>query len=140
VRADDPAARFSVHGFLNLSRPERSLLLLGPLAREAGGYGSCIPLGQAAPAEGAPAIPAVFADRTDPDYLRILEALERVAKGVDRKTRFEFPEFRPNAHYVRELKRFGVMPASFDPGSEPFRPHEWDEAYWRSLRNPPPGS
>jgi hypothetical protein len=152
VHADDPAARFSIHGFLNLSRPERSLLLLGPLAREAGGYGSCIPLGEAAPSapvaaetEGAavpavPATPAIFADRTDPDYRLLLEALERVAKGVDRKTRFEFPEFRPNANYVRELKRFGVMPASFDPEAGPFDPHAWDQAYWKSLRDPPPGS
>ena len=37
----DPRTRFSRHILYNLTRPEKSLLLLAPLAKEAGGYGVC---------------------------------------------------------------------------------------------------
>jgi len=44
VLENDPIARFSANILLNFSRPELSPLLLGPLAREAGGFGSCGPV------------------------------------------------------------------------------------------------
>ena len=39
----DHRLEFSRHIIFNLSRPEKSLVLLAPLAREAGGYGLCVP-------------------------------------------------------------------------------------------------
>ncbi|MCB1126496.1 MAG: PD40 domain-containing protein, partial [Verrucomicrobiae bacterium] len=41
VVPDDPMARYSANILVNFSRPELSPLLLGPLAKEAGGWGSC---------------------------------------------------------------------------------------------------
>jgi hypothetical protein len=47
------------------------------------------------------------------------------------------PGFRPNEHYVRELKRFGVLPASFDPARDPVDVYATDEAYPRSFWHRP---
>src|SRR6185369_13055496 len=38
---DDPRLLTSRHIVFNLSRPEKSLMLLAPLAKEAGGWGLC---------------------------------------------------------------------------------------------------
>ena len=123
VIPDDPLTRYSNHILLNFSRPHLSSLLLGPLAAEAGGYQSC----------GA----AVFADTDDPDYRRLLAAIERGKEQLEARPRYGRPDFRPNHQYVREMKRFGVLPACFDP-AQPLDVSATDEAYWRSLWLPPP--
>jgi hypothetical protein len=41
--------------------------------------------------------------------------------------------FRPTAHYVREMKRYGILPESFDLGKEPIDCYAVDRAYWRSF-------
>ena len=48
------------------------------------------------------------------------------------------PGFRPNEHYVRWMKRFGILPENFDPAKDPIDPYETDQAYWRSLWHHPP--
>ena len=45
---NDPRLRHSRHIVFNLTRPEKSLVLLAPLARAAGGYGLCRPPAAAA--------------------------------------------------------------------------------------------
>ncbi len=117
VLQNDPLTRYSNHILLNFSRPHLSPLLLGPLAAEAGGYGSC---------------GAVFANTDDADYRRLLAAIERGKQELDAKPRYGTPGFRPNKQYIRELVRFGVLPASFDP-AEPIDVFASDQAYWRSL-------
>ncbi len=114
---NDPLARYSNHILLNFSRPHLSPLLLGPLAEEAGGYGSC---------------GTVFANTNDPDYRRLLAAIERGKKKLDAKPRYGTPDFRPNKQYIREMVRFGVLPASFDP-ADSIDVFASDQAYWRSL-------
>ncbi len=113
----------SRHLVFNLSRPEKSLLLLAPLSCEAGGFGLCVR------AEGDP---PVFTDRSDPDYRTLLAM---VAAGRDRLeaiTRFDMPDFRPRSAYLREMKRFGILPADLAPDARP-DPYELDERYWQSL-------
>jgi len=46
---------------------------------------------------------------------------------------FHVPDFRPNKHYVREMKRFGILPAEFDPAADPIDVYATDRAYWRSF-------
>ncbi len=121
---NDPLARFGSHILLNFSRPHLSPLLLGPLAAEAGGYESC---------------GAVFADTDDPDYRQLLATIELGKEELDAKPRYGTPGFRPNRQYIRELVRFGVLPASFDPAGEPLDVFEADQAYWRSLWLQPGG-
>ena len=116
----------------NLSHPEKSMILLGPLAQEAGGYGWC----QAK--DGQPA--TVFRDAKDPDYQTILQAV-RVAKTRQEKAgRYGMPDFRPQDHYVHWMKRFGILPESFDAAKDLVDPYETDKAYWRSLWYHPPAA
>jgi hypothetical protein len=43
------------------------------------------------------------------------------------------PGFRPNEQYVREMKRYGILPAAFDNLADRIDVYQTDEAYWRSL-------
>jgi hypothetical protein len=124
-----PDFRFNRHLLYNLSRPEKSLLLLAPLAATAGGYGTCR-TGWADADRPA----AVFADRQDADYQRLLRSLADARQHLLRIKRFDMPGFRPRPEYVREMKRFGLLPAAFDPaGSEMLDVYALERRYWRSF-------
>jgi hypothetical protein len=118
VYENDPVARLSPNILLNFTRPELSPLLLGPLAKAAGGFGSC---GE------------VFRDTQDPDYQRLLGAIRRARAALEAEPRFGTPAFKPNHQYIRELTRFGVLPATFDPARDALDVFATDQAYWRSL-------
>jgi hypothetical protein len=47
------------------------------------------------------------------------------------------PGFRPNRHYLREMKSYGVLPPDFDIENDPVDPYELDRRYWESLRHRP---
>jgi cytochrome c553 len=141
-----PLSRYSRHRVFNLSRPDRSLMLRAPLARGAGGLaeGPLPPESERKPIvedrsrPPRPAVhPIVFADPADPDFRRILAHLEAAKQKLDEIKRFDMPGFKPNEHYVREMKRFGVLPASFDPARDPIDAYATDEAYWRSFWHRP---
>jgi len=102
----------------NLSRPEMSTLLRAPLARAAGGMEAC---GQ-----------VVFKDRNDPVYRRLLAAVEDAASRLREGKRFDMPGFRPNKHYIREMQRFGFLPADLGP-DDPIDVYAVDRAYWDSF-------
>ena len=124
VRKDDPLVQYSPNILLNFSRPELSPLLLGPLARSAGGWESC---------------GVVFKDRHDPDYRKLLELIVKGKDQLDTRPRYATPAFQPNRQYVREMKRFGILPTSFDPAKERLDFFESDQAYWRSFWHVPVG-
>ncbi|MGA2067097.1 MAG: hypothetical protein ABSG86_19115 [Thermoguttaceae bacterium] len=125
---NDPLARFSPHALFNLTRPELSLVLLGPLAKAAGGYGSCA----AGQARAAPA-KDVFAGTDDPDYQTLLAVIRDRRAALERIGRFDVAAFRPNQHYVRQMKQYGILPAAFDRAKDPIDVYQTDRAYWRSL-------
>ncbi|OHB66010.1 MAG: hypothetical protein A2Y76_08300 [Planctomycetes bacterium RBG_13_60_9] len=114
VQKDD--YRFSAHVLLNMSHPERSPLLLGPLPKAAGGWGSC---------------PHQFEGTQDPGYRSLLSDIQNRKSQIDKTPRFGTPQFRPNRQYIREMKRFGVLPAQFDPAHDPMDVFEVDQEYWR---------
>ncbi len=115
---DDVRRRWSRDLFYNLSYPEKSVLLLAPLAKQAGGFASC---GE-----------TVFADRSDPDYQQILAAIRDAKDKLEQVRRFDMPGFHPRAEYVRDMKRYGILPA--DQSEEaPVDVYATDRAYWRSL-------
>jgi len=141
----------------NLTRPDKSLLLLAPLATEAGGYGLCKPVPPAAKpqparptsvddelagilAENAPKQPpapsVVFADTADPVYQRLLQAVCKGKNDLDRAKRFDMPGFRPNEHYLREMKRYGVLPPALGP-LDPVDVYAADQAYWKAFWHVP---
>jgi hypothetical protein len=118
LKPDDPRRTYSRHLLYNLTRPKKSMLLLAPLAEEHGGYESC---GQ-----------AVFSGPDDPGYRKVLTAIERTAEKLDRIKRFDMPGFQPRPQYLREMKKYGILPADHDP-STPVDSYELDRQYWRSL-------
>ena len=116
-RFADPRLRFSRHIEYNLSRPEKSLQLLAPLSKKAGGYGLC---------------GDIFADTSDADYQKLLAAIRDSKEHLEKITRFNMPNFRPNEAYIYEMKRYGALPATYKPG-DPIDVYQTDQRYWKSL-------
>jgi hypothetical protein len=129
----DPRLRLSRHLAFNLTRPEKSLMLLAPLASEAGGHGVCRPRHDGATPEGS----AVFSGTEDPDYQKILALCRTGKEHLEEIGRFDMPGFRPPGPYVREMKRYGVLPADLPAGTA-LDVYQTDRAYWQSLWYHPP--
>lgn len=120
--ANDARRKFSRQLIYNLSNPEKSLVLKAPLAKEAGGFETC----------GAP----VFKDKDDPDYQTVLKAIERTKQRLDEIKRFDMPDFVPRPEYIRELKKYGVLPPDHAPET-PVDYYELEQEYWKSLWHKP---
>ncbi len=123
----DKRIRRNRHIVFNLTRPEKSLMLLAPLAKAAGGHGTC----------RAPETPdgegAVFADTTDPGYRTLLAMCATGKRKLDDVKRFSMPGFRPRPEWVREMKFYGVLPESFDLARDPIDVYAVERDYWKSL-------
>jgi hypothetical protein len=122
IKYDDPRLRFSRHILYNLSRPELSLQVLAPLALESGGLGIC------QDENGA----AVFKDTSDGDYKTLLTAVEETKQFLNKIKRFDMPGFQPKIPYMREMRRYGILPCDYPDDGE-IDPYETDRAYWESL-------
>jgi hypothetical protein len=123
----DRRIRRNRHLVFNLTRPDQSLMLLAPLARAAGGLGTCREPGTT-PGDGT-----VFSNNSDPDYQAILAMCSAGKRRLDGVKRFDMPGFRPRREWIAEMKRFSVLPASFDEARDPVDPYATEQAYWRSL-------
>ena len=115
---NDPVARFSPNILLDFTRPANSPLLLAPLAKSAGGWGVC---GE------------FFKDTKDPGYQAFLASIQRSKAALDAEPRFGTPAFHPNPQYVREMKRFGIVPPAFDLAKDRLDVFATDQKYWQSL-------
>ncbi len=124
----DARVRFSRHLMFNLSRPEKSLMLLAPLTREAGGMGLCRNKEQDDDDRTAA---AVFSDTSDADYQRILSLCRDGKKYLETDRRFDSPDFCPSEPWVREMKRYEVLPAGLDSQTH-IDVYAVEESYWRS--------
>ncbi|MDR1485527.1 MAG: hypothetical protein LBT09_11980, partial [Planctomycetaceae bacterium] len=114
---NDSRRKYSRHLFFDLTQPEKSALLLSPLSKEEGGYGLC---GQNVLKKG------------DETYKKILAGIERAKVQLDVVKRFDMPDFKPRPEYIREMKRFGILPKDFDPKT-PVDYYDLDQKYWQSL-------
>jgi hypothetical protein len=119
---NDVRRKFARHLLYNLTNPERSTLLLGPLAKSAGGYESC----------GS----VVLTGKDDPRYQAILSGIVRAKQHLDEIKRFDMPGFVPRPEYIREMKRYGVVPKEQNP-SLPVDVYDLDQKYWSSLWHVP---
>lgn len=116
---NDPAVYFDMTQLVDLTHPEKSAFLRVPLAKAAGGlehHGH-----------------AIFKDTNDPDYQMALACFKRAQKGYAERPAWGMPGWKPNKDYLREMKRFGILPQGFDLTEDAFDPFETDQAYWRSL-------
>lgn len=122
--------RFSRHILYNLTRPDKSVLLMAPLAKPAGGY---------AEDNKDYVHPVIFKDKSDPGYQTILKGIEKTKWLLEEIGSFEMPGFKPRGAYVREMKRFGILPASFDANKDPINVYDTDRRYFQSLWHVPTG-
>jgi len=120
----DPRLKLSRHVVFNLTRPEKSLLLLAPLAKRAGGFELCRD-------EQGKAV-AVFKDTGDPDYATLLAMVSAGKENLDAIKRFDMPGFQPRPEYLREMRHYGILPADH-PDDKPVDPYTLDQKYWESL-------
>jgi len=132
-----PVSRFSRHTIFNLTHPEQSLALRVPLAKSVGGFAEGL-LAKPAPVPldlshaPTPVVHGVvFASKDDPDYRAILAHLLAAQERLNEIKRFDMPGFKPGAAYIREMKRYGVLPAEFDPLKDAINTYEIDQKYWR---------
>jgi len=79
----------------------------------------------------------VFADTRDADYQRLLATIEKAGGELQRISRFDMPGFRPDPAYVREMKRYGILPKQVDPAASRLDAYALDRAYWRSFWHTP---
>ena len=122
---NDPRLNTSRHIVFNLSRPEKSLILLAPLAESAGGWGLCKD-----PANGQKA--TVLSGTNDPDYQVLLAFCQAGKAQLERVRRFDMSGFRPRPEWVREMKRYGILDAETPVDGE-LDVYATEQSYWRSL-------
>ncbi|MDD4871671.1 MAG: hypothetical protein PHR77_14025 [Kiritimatiellae bacterium] len=113
----------SGHVAYNLSYPEKSSLLMVPLAVKAGGYAG----------SDKTKHKEVFASRDDAGYQTILQGIQKAKEALSENKRFEMPGFQPNEHYVREMKRYGILPPDFDISRTTLDSYETDRKYWNLV-------
>ncbi len=122
---------WDTHMAYNLSRPDKSPLLLAPLAREAGGWGTCKARHQKKTQLRAAA--KLFEDTTHPDYQAILAYIEEGKRSLENNKRWDMPGFKPHPFYVREMKRYGILPETFSLAKESnIDVFAIDRRYWES--------
>lgn len=122
----DPNERYGVR--INLDDIDRSMMLLGPLAKEAGGFELCL--------DDAKQPLASFTSREDPDFVQLRERIIEI-RDEAMPYRYDREGFRPLPTYVREMKRQGLLPVDFDAANDPWDPYALDEAFWRSFWHEP---
>lgn len=130
INYESPKLRFSHHILYNLTRPQKSLLLLAPLSKEGGGHGLCKEKDEDGKPTDKPAV--VFNGTCDADYRIMLAAIIETAERLEQIKRFDMPGFCPPAPYVREMKRYGILAADVAADS-PMDVYATDREYWRSL-------
>jgi hypothetical protein len=116
---NDPARFFDITQLLDLTNPEQSAFLRVPLAKAAGGlehHGH-----------------AIFKDKNDPDYQFALACIQRGQKVFADRPGWGMQGWKPNKDYIREMKRFGILPRLFDSAKDDFDPFKVDQQYWQSL-------
>lgn len=119
---DDPRLNTSRHIVFNLTRPEKSLILLAPLSEGAGGWNLCRT--------------NVFASKSDPGYRQLLNLLLAGQNFLNQNTRFDSENFRPRKDWVREMQRYGILPECVTP-DDVTDVYKVERAYWASLWHVP---
>ncbi len=113
----DPRLQFHRERVYDLTNPAKSLLLLAPLSVSGGGFATC---------------GNVFASTSDTDYVAILNSAVAGKNYIDSVSRFNMPNFHPRQDWVREMIRYGILPAGTKSSSS-IDVYATEEKYWESL-------
>lgn len=113
---------------VNLSRPEKSLALLAPLPKPAGGLGLCKDVKTGKPPEAIPS-------RESAAYRAMLAWCQAAAQRA-RDNWIASASFRPPDPYLMRMKLYGLLPADFDPAKTSVDVFELDQRYYRSHWRP----
>ena len=138
-----PTSRFSRHTVFDLTIPEQSLILKAPLSQNAGGYanGKQEPIKLIIENRAVPpkpiTHPVIFKSTNDPDYISIFEHIKEAKERLDTIKRFDMPGFKPRPEYVREMKRYGILPDTFDLSTDQISVYETDNAYFKMFWHTP---
>ena len=54
-------------------------------------------------------------------------------RRLEEVKRFDMPGFKPREEYIREMKRFGLLPEAFDVNKDPLDFYQLDRQYWDSF-------
>ena len=90
-------------------------MVLAPLPKSAGGWGAC---------------EHQFSGKDDIEYRAMLAAIRKGSEQMEKVARFGTEAFKPNRQYVREMKKFGVLPAGFDVSRDAIDIFETDQKYF----------
>jgi hypothetical protein len=74
----------------------------------------------------------VLAGTDDPDYQTLLAMVAAGKENLEAITRFDMPGFRPRPQYLREMRRYGILPTDH-PDDAPVDVYDLDRWYWQSL-------
>jgi hypothetical protein len=75
----------------------------------------------------------VFKDTSDADYRVLLYGIGTAQNALEANKRFDMPGFRHNRQYIREMRRYGILPGTPDAAKDPVNPYETDRKYWSSF-------
>lgn len=134
-----PVFRFSRHHVFNLTEPAQSLMLKATLAKQAGGYaegkaGDPQPLAIDLAHTPKPFThPVIFENTKDADYQALLAHIQAGKVRLDEIKRFDMPGFRPHAAYIQEMKRYKLLPDTFDAEKDRVNVYEMDNKYFDAL-------
>ena len=73
-----------------------------------------------------------FADKTDPGYRQLLALCVAGKERLEKIGRFDMPVFRPREDWVREMRRYGILPDA-TPREAVTDPYAVERRYWESL-------
>lgn len=113
---------FSRQFYYNYTRPEKSLVLLKPLAKSAGGL---------ADDKDKKCHPIVFSDKNDADYQKILQNFKELADWLKQDSPFQNePNFHPNIGYIKTMQKCKILPPDH-PLKKPLDAMQIDEEYFK---------
>ena len=127
---NDSRLQYSRHRLFDFTNPAGSLLLTAPLAKAAGGCENTSIIKDGKP---LPRCEKVFKDTSDPDYKAILALIAAGQKNLDTIKRFDMPGFKPRPGYIREMKKYGILPDSYDRDKDPIDIYKVESRYFESL-------
>ncbi|WP_136060013.1 HzsA-related protein [Pontiella sulfatireligans] len=134
VSADGRPRGRIVYSLYNLTQPEKSRILMKALAKEAGGHAGTVKM------KGGKTVDhAFFKSTEDPNYQVLLQTIRDAHDYILTNPRWHMEGFKPSVEYVREMKRYGMIPETYDNAKDPIDVFDVDRRYFEASWYYPEG-